>query len=233
MKIKGLQKTTVLDYPGKIACTVFLFGCNFRCGFCHNPELVLKDDGEEISEKEFFDFLEARRGQLEGVCITGGEPLLTMDKEFLEKIKELGYFIKLDTNGYLPEKLEELISEGLVDFIAMDIKNCPEKYSLTAGVEINIKKIEKSIKLVHDFGKYEFRTTVVPSLHNEEDFEKLGEWMNSICLDKPKKFCLQGFRNGGKFLDKSFSKNPNILEKELADIESRIKKHFCEIEIRV
>ncbi|HKL23166.1 MAG TPA: radical SAM protein, partial [Candidatus Nanoarchaeia archaeon] len=109
MKIKGIQKTTLIDYPGKIACTLFLFGCNFRCGFCHNPELVIKEEVQDIDEKEILNFLEKRKGKLEGVCITGGEPFLTLDKNFIKKIKEKGYFVKIDTNGSFPEKLKDFI----------------------------------------------------------------------------------------------------------------------------
>ena len=144
MKIKGMQELTLVDYPGKIACTLFLHGCNFRCGFCHNPELVLAPMGEEHSEAEILKFLEKRKGQLEGVCITGGEPLMTIDVGFLKKIKDLGYSIKMDTNGSFPELLEELIKDKLIDYVAMDIKTVKEKYNEITGCDIDIKKIEKT-----------------------------------------------------------------------------------------
>ncbi|RKX59006.1 MAG: anaerobic ribonucleoside-triphosphate reductase activating protein, partial [Thermodesulfobacteriota bacterium] len=129
MKIKGIQELTLIDYPGKLACTLFLYGCNFRCGFCHNPELVLAPLGNDYTQEEILKFLEKRKGQLEGVCITGGEPLMTIDIEFLNKIKDLGYSIKLDTNGSFPELLEELIKDKLIDYIAMDVKIGKDKYN--------------------------------------------------------------------------------------------------------
>ena len=135
MEIKGLQKTTLLDYPEKLAATVFTGGCNFRCPFCHNASLVLSpNESDKILEEEFFSYLSKRKGVLDGVCVTGGEPLLSYDiKDFIQKIKDLGLSVKLDTNGSFPDKLEELLDSGLVDYVAMDIKNCKEKYALTAG----------------------------------------------------------------------------------------------------
>ena len=135
MKIKGLQKLTLLDYPEKMACTVFLAGCNFRCPFCHNASLVTNIDDDYISEEEFFSFLNKRKGILNGVCITGGEPTLYPDLEaFIRRIKEMGYLVKLDTNGYNPDILIDLVNKGLIDFVAMDIKNSKEKYAVTAGL---------------------------------------------------------------------------------------------------
>ena len=136
MVIKGLQKTTLLDFPGKLACTVFTGGCNFRCPFCHNASLVIRpSDVEEISEEKFFSYLKKRQGILDGVCITGGEPLLNKDiEDFIRRIRSLGLLVKLDTNGAFPERLERLLDEGLVDYVAMDIKNSKEKYAATAGL---------------------------------------------------------------------------------------------------
>jgi len=150
MIIKGLQKTTLLDFPGKVACTVFTGGCNFRCPFCHNASLVLHaGEVDEIPEDEFFSYISKRKGILDGVCITGGEPLLSHGIEnFIRKIKSLGLAVKLDTNGTFPEKLEALLDEGLLDYVAMDIKNSKEKYALTAGVDKYPKAIEKSIELI-------------------------------------------------------------------------------------
>ena len=137
MRIQGLQKLTLLDYPEKVACTVFFAGCNFRCPFCHNASLVVDIPSVgEITEEEFFAFLKKRQGILDGVCITGGEPLLQPDVEnFIRKIKELGYAVKLDTNGSFPDKLKSLVEKDLVDYVAMDIKNCPDTYAITAGVK--------------------------------------------------------------------------------------------------
>ena len=148
MFIKGLQKLTLLDYPTKTACTIFTGGCNFRCPFCHNASLVVNvNEGEKYETEQVLSFLKKRQGLLDGVCVTGGEPLLQKDiKEFLGNIKDMGYSIKLDTNGYSPEKLMEIVSEGLCDYVAMDIKNCKEKYSVTAGIDIDISKIEKSVE---------------------------------------------------------------------------------------
>ncbi|MBR2006068.1 MAG: anaerobic ribonucleoside-triphosphate reductase activating protein [Thermoguttaceae bacterium] len=150
MLIKGLQKLTLLDYPGKMACTVFTAGCNFRCPFCHNASLVTNIDEERISEEDFFSFLQKRQGIIEGVCVTGGEPTLQPDlKEFLKKIKDLGYSVKLDTNGYRPEVLKDVVNSGLVDYVAMDIKNSQAKYASTCGLDnLDIAKINESVQFL-------------------------------------------------------------------------------------
>ena len=144
MKIAGLQKTTLLDYPGRVACTIFLGGCNFRCPFCQNAEILDGSGGEDIPEAELYAFLEKRRGILDGACISGGEPLLSDVAPLLRRLKELGYAVKIDTNGCFPEKLKALYAEGLIDFAAMDIKNSPQKYAKTAGAAVDMKKIEES-----------------------------------------------------------------------------------------
>ena len=173
MYISGLQKLTLLDFPGRLAATVFFGGCNVRCPFCHNASLVLSPDRcEKISEDELLSFLESRKGKLSGVCITGGEPTLYKElKGFIKKIKDMGFAVKLDTNGTSPDLLSELISEGLVDYVAMDIKNSQKKYALTVGKEVDIEKIKRSVDILLS-GKidYEFRTTVVRELHEKEDF---------------------------------------------------------------
>ena len=172
IKISGIQKLTLLDYPEHTACTLFVPGCNFRCPFCHNSEL-LSDSPEYYDEKVLFDFLKKRAGVLEGVCITGGEPTIYTDLDrLIRSIKELGYKIKLDTNGYLPESLEKLIGEGLLDYIAMDIKNSPERYAETAGLpsdRFDVSRIESSIDIIMNSGvDYEFRTTVSSELFDEK-----------------------------------------------------------------
>lgn len=181
MTIKGLQKLTLLDYPGKVACTLFTGGCNFRCPFCQNSSLVLKaQDVKSIPDEEIFSFLQKRRGLLDGVCITGGEPTLQPGLlEFIEKVKRLKYFIKLDTNGYEPEKLREAIESGFVDYIAMDIKSSPEGYSTATGLSnIDFSKILSSVEQIRTSGiEHEFRTTVVKQLHSEEDFKAIGRWL--------------------------------------------------------
>ena len=233
MIIKGIQKFTLIDYPGKIACTLFLFGCNFRCGFCHNPELVLFPLDRDYTEEEILLFLESRKGQLEGVCFTGGEPLLTIKKNFLQKIKEMGYLVKIDTNGSNSEKLKELIERGLVDFISIDIKSDKKSYDLVSGVNVDLEKIENSIKLIVDSGlDYEFRTTIIEETHTKEMINSLGKWIYSI-RKNVKKIYLQGFKNSGKFLDKQFLKKKNTSEKYLEGLKKIIKDYFEEVEIRV
>lgn len=187
MLILGLNKTTLLDYPGRVAATIFTGGCNFRCPFCHNGGLVLEPALQPSrTEDEILAFLNRRKRILKGVCITGGEPTLQADlAPFLRRIRELGYLIKLDTNGYAPLVLDRLLGEGLVDYVAMDIKNCPEKYAYTAGftgerkAEFSIKRVEKSINLLKKSGiSYEFRTTVVREFHRKEDFRQIGKWIS-------------------------------------------------------
>jgi pyruvate formate lyase activating enzyme len=233
MKIKALQRTSFIDYPDKIACTIFLFSCNFRCGFCHNPELVINEDRGDIPKHEIINFLEKRKNQLEGVCITGGEPLLTLEKDFLKIIKSLGYKIKIDTNGSFPEKLQELINENLVDYIAMDIKSSKENYQKTANSSIDIDKIEKSIKLISSLNDYEFRTTIIQRIHTPEEMMKISLWLNQVSGKKPKLYSLQGFKNKGKLLDISFKQTLDTPEDYLEQIKDQIKDYFEKIEIKV
>ena len=177
MQLGGLQKMTLLDFPGKVACTVFLQGCNFRCPFCHNPPLLTGQG--QLSDEEFFSFLKKRQGLLDGVAVTGGEPLLQPElPHFLEKIKALGYSVKLDTNGSYPAKLKQLLQNGLIDYVAMDIKNSPEKYELTAGAKGIFPAVEESVRLLMEGSvPYEFRTTVVKELHEPSDFHAIGQWL--------------------------------------------------------
>ena len=167
---------TMLDFPGKIACTIFTAGCNFRCPFCHNAPLVTHIDGQEFSQEEILSYLNKRKGMLDGVCITGGEPLLQKDiKDLIIKIKELGYAVKLDTNGSFPDVLKSLVSQNLIDYVAMDVKNSPSKYALTADAsESVVEKVDESIKfLLSGAIPYEFRTTVVKEFHTPTDFEEI------------------------------------------------------------
>lgn len=203
MLIKGLQKTTLLDFPGKVACTVFTGGCNFRCPFCHNASLVTRlDDAPDISEQEVLSYLSKRKGILDGVCITGGEPLLQTDIiPFLQKIKDLGLLVKLDTNGSKSEVLEKIISMGLVDHIAMDIKNSFDKYAMTCGLDDIPQNIDKSIDLIMNCGiPYEFRTTVVKELHDPDDIRKMAERIKGA-----NGYFLQGFIDSGNVLGGPFS----------------------------
>ena len=180
MNIQGLQKMTLLDYPGRVACTVFLGGCDFRCPFCHNFELVEGPFPPAMSEDDLFAFLQKRRGLLDGVAVTGGEPCLRPDlPEFLRKVRDAGFPVKLDTNGAHPVMLARLIDEGLVSYVAMDVKNAPAKYAETAGfARIDLGSIRESVALLLQGAvEYEFRTTVVRELHEARDFEEIGAWI--------------------------------------------------------
>lgn len=197
MQIHGFQKLTLLDYPGHVACTLFTGGCNLRCPFCHNAPLVRLED-EALGEEEVLKTLKKRQGLLEGVCISGGEPLLQKDiADFMRRLRDMGYKIKLDTNGCFPQKLRQLVEESLVDMVAMDIKNSPEKYPLTVGVPgFDVSPVKESAAfLMEGRVAFEFRTTVVKPLHGAEDFEKIGRW-----LQGPQPYYLQQFRDSGALL---------------------------------
>ena len=191
MKIHGLQKMTLLDFPGRVACTVFLGGCDFRCPFCHNYELVDGSAPAIMEDGELFAFLEKRRGLLDGVAITGGEPCLRPDlPEFMRRIRALGYAVKLDTNGTHPALLAAILEEGLADYVAMDVKNRPEKYARTVGLQaLDLAPVRESVRLLMDGpADYEFRTTVVDELHEAADFEAIGQWIAGA-----KRYFLQAF----------------------------------------
>lgn len=216
MNIQGFQKMTLLDYPERVACTVFTGGCNFRCPFCHNASLVTDINLKSaFSEEEILSFLEKRQGILDGVCVTGGEPLLQPDiKQFIIKIKSLGFKVKLDTNGSFPDKLKELIDENLVDYVAMDIKNSKEKYLITAGVTKDIMpSVEKSVKiLLENRVDYEFRTTVTAQHHTVEDIENIAKWIKGA-----KRYFIQGFVDSGEILGETLLSSPD--EKTLQSME--------------
>ena len=203
MNIQGLQKMTLLDYPGRVACTVFLGGCDFRCPFCHNFELVVGPLPTYMEEDEFFAFLYKRHGLLDGVAITGGEPCLRRDlPEFIARIKEAGFPVKLDTNGAHPAMLRDLLQRGLVDYVAMDVKNSPAKYARTIGLQhIDIAPIDESIQMLKESAiDYEFRTTVVRELHDAEDFEEIGRWISGA-----RQYFLQPFTDRDAVPDKTLS----------------------------
>lgn len=200
MKVTGIQKLTLLDYPGVVACTVFTAGCNFRCPFCHNAMLVLPEqiDDECLTDDEVFGFLKNRRGVLDGVAVTGGEPLLHADMpEFLARVKELGYKIKLDTNGSNPELLSEIVKNKLVDRVAMDIKNAPEEYARTIGLKsFDIAPVERSKEmLLRGDIDYEFRTTVVKGIHTKESLIGAAKW-----IEGAKEYYLQQFKDSGNLI---------------------------------
>lgn len=220
MIIDGLQKLTLLDFPEKIACTVFTHGCNFRCPFCHNASLVVSQENEHIRVDEIKEFLEKRKGMLDGVAITGGEPMLQKDlKEFISMIKSLGYLVKLDTNGSYPEKLEELINENLVDYVAVDIKTSPEKYSLLTGIEnFDVTPIKKTVELLKQ-GRvpYEFRTTVVKELHEIDDFKEIAEWLRGC-----EKYYLQQFVDSGDLISQGLSACDKDVMEQIKNVVSPI-----------
>ena len=195
--ICGLQKMTLLDFPGKIACTVFLGGCNFRCPFCHNSELFMGKPEKLMEDEEFFAFLKSRRGLLDGVCVSGGEPTLYKTlPDFLAKIKEMGFLVKLDTNGYRPEVLKALVQQGLVDYVAMDVKNSPAMYAQTVGLEkMELSSIEESLRfLIGGELPYELRTTLVRQLHDTASIQDMGACLAALVPGrKPNKLFLQSF----------------------------------------
>ena len=191
LKIYGLQKMTLLDYPEHVACTVFLNACNFRCPYCHNFELVTGDAPPVMETEELFSFLGKRRGLLDGVAITGGEPCLHPElPELIRRIRSLGFKVKLDTNGCYPDMLHRLLEEGLVDYAAMDIKNSPARYAETVGLkQVDLSPVRESVSLLMGSGiDYEFRTTVVDELHDEADFAEIGQWIRGA-----KRYYLQAF----------------------------------------
>ena len=222
MKIQGLQKMTLLDYPGRVACTVFLGGCDFRCPFCHNYELVEGPMAGAVSEDEFFAFLDKRHGLLDGVAITGGEPCLRRDlPEFIAKIHDAGFPVKLDTNGNNPVMLQRLIDEGLVDYVAMDVKNSPTKYAETIGLrEFDIGSVNESIGLLlQNRVPYEFRTTVIREFHEARDFEEIGAW-----IEGAEQYFLQPFADRDTVPDRSLSApDPDSL-RDFRDVAARFVK---------
>ncbi len=216
VRICGLNKTTLLDYPGHVAATVFLGGCNFRCPFCQNGDLVLKPEGQPAVEKEeVMAFLRKRKGVLTGVCITGGEPTIERGLvELIEEVKNIGYLVKLDTNGYCPEVIRKLTEKGLVDYIAMDIKNDLKKYGETVGIQgIDAGRIMDSIRwIINGKTDYEFRTTVVRELHGREDMSAIGK-----AIKGAKAYFLQGYQESGGVIAPGFHAYGKEEMEELAE----------------
>jgi pyruvate formate lyase activating enzyme len=230
MTFGGLQKLTLIDYPGCIAATVFTVGCNFLCPYCHNPELVdpvkIKKQ-PKISEQEILNFLKSRQGMLEAVCITGGEPTLYPDlPDFIKKIKKMGFLVKLDTNGSSPTMLEKLLKEKLVDYIAMDIKAPLEKYKEIVGREVILENIQESTELTKQAPDYEFRTTILPKLYNRKDILSIGRWLQGA-----KKYYLQQFQPQ-KTLDKAYEGEKTFDWKKLVALCNGLKPFFDLCEIR-
>lgn len=228
MNIQGFQKLTLLDYPGKMACTIFTAGCNLRCPFCHNSRLVINPENQsEFSTEEVLAYLKKRVGILDGVAITGGEPLLQKDLEdFIRQVKDLGYSVKLDTNGTFPEKLRDLVEKGLIDYVAMDIKNSPELYAETVGVSgYDISKIKESIAfLLEGRVDYEFRTTVVREFHSVFGMNSLGEMIKGA-----KRHYLQGFIDSGELIGFGMSAVP---KEEMERMRRIMLQYVDECEIR-
>jgi pyruvate formate lyase activating enzyme len=224
----GLRKLTLLDYPGQVACTVFTCGCNFRCPFCHNPVLVTGNEGDlEYSFGEILEFLEERTGRLEGVCVTGGEPLMHRDTIlFIQAAKALGYKVKLDTNGSFPERVKELLADGAVDFVAMDIKNSPAKYAETSGIP-NWEKVRESVELLKKSSvDHEFRTTVTGNLHEKSDFTAIGSW-----LAGEERYFLQGFKDSGEILGGDSGRFA-VSDEQLKEFLAEVRKFIPSAQIR-
>ncbi|OIO47112.1 MAG: anaerobic ribonucleoside-triphosphate reductase activating protein [Parcubacteria group bacterium CG1_02_39_15] len=231
VEIGGLQKVTLIDYPGRIAATVFLCGCNFRCPWCYSSELVLPEKIKKqprISEKDFFNFLKERKELLEGVVICGGEPTVHKDLPvFLKKIKKLGYLVKIDTNGSNPGMLKKLIDEKLIDYVAMDIKAPKEKYSKAVGAKVDVKKIQKSIDILRKSKvDYEFRSTIIPGVHNKKDIIDMARWIRG-----GKAYYLQQFRPE-KTIDPKFEKIKPYSQEYLIEIQKAIVPFFDVCQVR-
>lgn len=233
MIISGLESVTLIDYPGEVACTIFLKGCNYRCQYCHNPELIFGKDIEEIPKEDILSYLKRKKGKIDAVCITGGEPLISLDIDFLRDIKNEGYKIKIDTNGSFPGKLKEIIEGGLVDYVAMDIKSSPGKYSEIISQGFVLSDIEESIKLVSNLENYEFRTTCSERFHDEGEIRRIGEWVTSLIGKKADRYYLQGFKNSGNFINKDLQKDRDFPEEKLLDLKKVAEPFFEFVEIRV
>ena len=228
MHIHGLQKLAMVDYPGKLAATVFTGGCNLRCPFCHNALLVTRlAETPEIPEQEVLDFLASRRGLLDGVVLTGGEPLLQPDAaDFLRKVRELGFAVKLDTNGCDPARLAEILNQGLVDYVAMDIKNSPERYGETAGRSgLDLAPFRESVSfLLSGAVDYEFRTTLVRELHRPEDLDAIAAWLAGA-----PRYYLQNFVDSGNLIGRGYH---GFTAEQLQGFAERVRPFFGAVELR-
>ena len=227
MKIHGLQKMTLLDFPGLVACTVFLGGCDLRCPFCHNAEILDMNAPAVMDDKEFLEFLETRRGKLDGVAVTGGEPTLRPDlPELLSEIKRLGFKVKLDTTGNHPDMLKRIVAEGLVDYVAMDVKNSKERYAETVGLTgFDISRVDESISfLLRGDVEYEFRTTVIKQFHDKDSFIGIAEWIKGA-----EKYYLQGFVDRDTV---PFAGLEARTEEEMKEYAEIVKPYVKSVELR-
>ncbi len=224
--IGGIQRTSLVDYPEKVACTVFFNGCNFRCGFCHNPFLVLNFK-EGVSKETFFKFLDSRKKVLDGVVISGGEPCMSSDiSEFIDEIKKRGLLVKLDTNGSFPEILDKIIDK--VDYVAMDIKSCLERYQETVGVKVDLEKIKKSAEIIITKAKdYEFRTTVIKSLFDEKVLREIGNWLKGA-----KRYTLQQFDKRNEMISEEYKTERLYKDIEFHNFAEIAREYFSEVAIR-
>ena len=226
MDINGIQKLTLLDYPGQCACTVFLAGCNLRCPFCHNASLVLGGAPTAMTEDEFLAFLKKRKGLLDGVCVTGGEPTLRPDlPDFIRKIKEMGYLVKLDTNGSNPQMLRQLIDAKLLDYVAMDIKNCPDRYAQTCGGVDILPQVAESLAILKENNvEYELRTTLCKPFHDEAALEAMGKWLSGT-----KNYYLQNFVDSGDLIGSEVS---GFTKEEMEALHKCVLPHIPTTRIR-
>ena len=228
MNIGGIQKLSLLDYPDKICCTIFTVGCNYRCPFCHNASIIRNSIPEKgILPEEVIEFLKKRKGLLDGICITGGEPLLQDQLErFIREIKALGFLVKLDTNGSLPKKLKQLLQTGLVDYVAMDIKNSPDSYGRTMGLSnYNLDPIKESVDLLlSNIVPYEFRTTAVRQLHTSSDMLAIAQWINGA-----EHFYLQNFVDSGDVLERGLD---GFSREEMQGFQELIRPINSSVELR-
>lgn len=226
MNVQGYQKLTLLDFPEHVACTVFTGGCNLRCPFCHNASLVLTPRESENLEQEVLSYLAGRKGILEGVCITGGEPLLQPDlSDFVEQVKNMGFSVKLDTNGSDPDALEALLATEMIDYVAMDIKSAPETYEIAIGKAFPVARFQRSAEIIRTSGiPHEFRTTLVKGIHRPEDMEGIGKWLSG-----EEKYFLQGFVDSGNLIGSGFEAFSHEEMKEFLNI---IRKYVPAAKLR-
>ncbi len=227
MEILGQIKSSFIDYPGKICTVLFTGGCNFKCGYCHNPDLV-RGKAQALDQREIFKFLDKRKKYLDGVCISGGEPTLSSDlMDFIKKIKKMGFLVKLDTNGTNPEIIMELIGQQLIDYIAMDVKAPLPRYHEVAGVIVDMRRIEKSIDIIkHSDIFYEFRTTVHQEILQEHDLIEIAQTIYNA-----KRYCIQNFRRSGPLLDDKKNYTP-FTHKELNKIKQTLENYVQEVIIK-